>query len=171
MSMERPTSFRLPSRPQAGVPRRFGIATIMILTAVFGLLCGALRMLDVTSAGFVGISIFVAGIAVCQALLFKGKNPRAASMIGGAVIFYLIMVVVCFTNDFGPHDFTKEMTFSFGGTLLTLAIGGFVGYLVGALIAAVFLVRKEPIDIPPQPPTTSDHDLPRTGEAKGEMSS
>jgi hypothetical protein len=156
MSIERPTSFRLPSRPQVGVPRRFGIATILILMAVFAVLFGVLRMLDVPPAVFIGISVFVGGVAACQAILFKGKDPRAASMIAGAVIFYVIMLIVCLTNDFGPRDFTRDMTLSFRGTLITLVIGGFLGYLVGGLMAAVFLVRKEPEDVPPKAAATTD---------------
>ncbi len=153
------------------MPRRFGIATIMILTAVFAVLFGVLRMLDATPAVFVGITIFVAGVAACQALLFGGKNPRAASIIGGAVIFYLIMVVVCLTNEFGPRDFTKQITFSFQGGMMLFMIGGLLGYLAGGLLAAVFLVRKEPVNSPPETPATYDDDPTKTWDTEDDTAS
>ncbi len=133
-----------PPRPQVGVPRRFDIGTTAILATVFVVLFSVLIILNVPLGPSVGITIFVAGVTACQAILFKGKDPRAASMVGGSIIFYLLMVVVSLTNDFGPRDFTKETTFSISGFFLLLVIGGLLGYVGGGLVAAVFLIRKKP---------------------------
>ena len=81
-----------PPRPQVGMPRRFGIATLMILTAAFAVLFSMMKMLDTDPAVFVCISIFVAGIAACQVLMFKGKNPRKASFVGGYIVGGVIAV-------------------------------------------------------------------------------
>ena len=144
---------------QVGVPRRFGIATLLILTAAFAALFSVLKMFDVPPAGLAGISIFVAGVVTCQAMLFKGKNPREASIVGGGVIFYLIMVVICLTNDFGPRDFTKETTFFLQGACILLGIGGLLGYVVGGLFAAIFLIHKEPDDTPPEASNAAKDEL------------
>ena len=140
-----PTNFYLCSslRPQVGVPRRFGIGTMILLTVVFALLFGVLNRHDVLPAPFAYILILVAEVAACQVLLFKGNDPRAASIVGGSVITYLMSVVVCLTTDFGPRDFTREMTFSFLGISLLLFIGAFLGYLVGSLITAIFWLYKK----------------------------
>jgi hypothetical protein len=116
-------------------------STVAILAGLLVSCLGVLRMLEVPLAGIVGTLTFVLGVAACQALLFGGENPRAASIIGGGAILYLIMVVVSLTNDFGPRDFTRETTFSFSGFFVTSMVGGVLGYVVGGLIAFCFLAR------------------------------
>ncbi|MCE5267176.1 MAG: hypothetical protein LLG00_04765 [Planctomycetaceae bacterium] len=157
--MESPhKSFRLspPPGPQVGIPRRFGIGTMMILVAVFAMLFSLLKTLGVPPVPFGCISIFVAGVAACQVLLFGGNNPRAASVVGGSIIFYAMMAVCACLETFGPHDFTRETVFSLGGALNILGFGGLLGYLVGGLLAAIFLVRKEPKDDPPTKDTSGE---------------
>jgi hypothetical protein len=164
MSIERPKAFEQPSRPQVGMPRRFGIGTAMILTAMFAAVCSVLKLLDATPAVYVGVSVFVIGVVASQALLFKGKDPRHASIISGAIIFYAIWVVVSLTAHFGPRDYTRETTFSLSGALILLAIGGLLGYVVGWLFAAVFLVHKERDDWPSESPAVDDIDVPGEDE-------
>ena len=172
MAVERPRSFRLsrsgPPRPQVGVPRRFSIGTGLILIAVFAVLFSVLEMLQVPPEAFICISIFVGGVAASQAILFKGKNPRAASIIAGAVLFYVTLLVVHFVNGGRPRD--TAMVGSFGGAMVSVFIGGLLGYLVGGLVAAVFLVRKEPEDPQPQSPAASDSEpSPQRTTAKSEV--
>jgi hypothetical protein len=147
-------SFRLcrtkPSQPGVGVPRRFSIGTMMIFTAMFAVLFSVLKTLDVSPVVFVFISVFFAGVAACQAILFKGKNPRTASIVGGSVLFYLMMVVIYFSS-FTSRTFPKNEFISLSRTFLLLLAGAWAGYIAGILIAAVFLVRKEPDDAPPPP--------------------
>ncbi len=149
-----------PRRPQVGVPCRFDIGTMMILATVFAVLFGILIMLNVPTSSFVYIAIFIAGVAISQMLLFKGKDPRAASIIAGSVIFYLVMVYVCLTND--SREFPREITFSFSGILPLLVIGGFLGYLVGGLFAGGFMIRRKMCKTTPETPLTADGDLPQT---------
>ena len=86
--------------PQVGMPRRFGIGTLMTITVFFALLFGILKMLCVTPIVFIAIVAFIVVVAVCQALLYGGKNPRRASFIAGVVMYWV-------------------------ATLATVAIGGF----------------------------------------------
>jgi hypothetical protein len=142
------------------MPRRFGIATIMILTAVFAALCGVLKILEVRPDVYVGTTVFVSGIVASQALLLKSRDPRLASIIAGAMMF----PPICFMGLFLRHRLPRYWTGDdaaclFGATLLLLPMGGLLGYLVGSAIAAVFFVHKEPDDAPPEPPT-SDTDTP-----------
>lgn len=149
-----------PPQPQVGVPRRFDIGTMMILATVFAVLFGILIMLNVPTSSFVYIAIFIAGVAISQMLLFKGKDPRAASIIAGSVIFYLLMVFVCLTTD--SREFPRELISSFSGILPLLVIGGFLGYIVGGLFAGGFMIRKKLGKTTPETPVTADGDLSQT---------
>ena len=140
-----PGSFYLipPQRPQVGAPRRFDIGTIVILAIVFAVFFGIATLLNFPSSSYGYITIFIGGVAACQLLLFKGKYPRETSIISGSVIFYLLMVFVSLTNDFGPRDFTRQITFSIQGFFVNLGIGGLLGYLVGGLISCGFWIRDK----------------------------
>ncbi|MCD4728681.1 MAG: hypothetical protein K8R46_13530 [Pirellulales bacterium] len=151
-----------PPQPQVGVPRRFDIGAMVVLASVLAVLFSILIILNVPTSSYVYIAIFIAGVATCQSLLFKGKDPRAASIIAGSVIFYLIMVYYCLTHDFGPRDFTKQMTFSVSGFFLDLVIGGFLGYLVGGLFAGGFMIRRKMCKTTHKSLPTDDGDLSQT---------
>ena len=146
----------------ADAPRRYGIGTMTILTVVFALLFGVLNMYDVPPAPFAFISVLVAEVAACQVLLFKGKNPRAASIVGGSVILYFMAVVASLTTVFGPRDFTRETTFSLDGMLWLLLIGAFLGYLVGTLIAVVFWLCRKSGGAMPETPNAANGGSPHT---------
>ena len=69
-------------KEQVGVPRRFGIGTLMILVTAFAVLFSLLKVLHAPPTVFAGISIFVAVVAACQVLLFKGKKPTQGVICG-----------------------------------------------------------------------------------------
>jgi hypothetical protein len=144
-------SFRLSAdaRPQVGIPRRFGVGTMLILVAVFAVIFSALKTLNVPPEGFAAVSVFFAGVGLCQMLLFKGRDPRAASVVGGIVMFGLISEIGQLTGlvDFGPGNLLPAALIRL--VLTSVFCGAPLGYLAGLLLAAVFLVRKEPDDNPP----------------------
>ena len=148
-----------PLRPKplpapVGVPRRFSIGTMMILTTAFAVLFGVLKTFGVPPIAFAAISIFIGGVGACQSLLFKGKRPRLASFVGGIIMFGLLAVVgllvACFV-DRPLLSLFYIMILMGVTTVLTAVIGGPLGYIVGCLVAAIFLVRKEPDDAEPTP--------------------
>ncbi|MHB1036952.1 MAG: hypothetical protein ACYC35_20030 [Pirellulales bacterium] len=142
-----------------GVPRRFGIATMMIFTAIFAVLFAVLKALNFSPAGFAGVSIFIGGVAACQSLLFRGKAPRAASIVGGSILLCVIVTVARFAD--GLSFDSAEVVDLYLGFLL---LGGLLGYGVGVFIAAIFLIRKEPANQPPKtsdPPQNSSPPAPR----------
>jgi len=140
-----------PKSPKApvGVPHRFSIGTMMILVTAFAILFGVLKTLDVDPAAFAVISIFIGGIAACQSLMFKGKKPRLASVVGGVIMLGLIDLVIGAVGLFSDPDF-----FGHAPIVILLAtmvvqavvLGGPLGYIIGCFVAAIFLVRKEPDD-------------------------
>jgi hypothetical protein len=141
---------------QVGVPRRFGIGTLMILTAAFAVLCSVLKVLGASPLAFVCVLGFVSCIAACQVLLFRGKNPRAASIVGGLTIGVLVGLSHvgwrAYQGMFLPWILRELALMGFWCGLA----GAIWGYLAGLLVATIFLVRKEP-----------DDDLSETGETMG----
>ncbi len=99
------------------------------------------------------ISVFVIAIAVCQAVLFKGKNPRKASIVVGIAMGVLSWAV--FAAGLGWRGVFRYFTLGDYALLVlvsvpvTILICTAFGYVAGWFIAAVFLVRKEPDDAPP----------------------
>jgi hypothetical protein len=135
---------------QVGMPRRFGIATLMIITAAIALLCGLLKTFGATPLTHLLILGFVAWVAVCQAVLFKGEEPRGASIVGGVVFGAIVALGSAgWQLSHGEVFPTFILDLVLNGVCGAL-FGGLWGYLVGCLFAAIFLVRKEPDDAPPE---------------------
>jgi hypothetical protein len=135
---------------QVGVPRRFSIGTLMILVTAFAVLFSLLKVLHAPPVAFAVISIFVAVVAACQVLLFKGKNPRKASFVAGAVMYggaLIVAILVTHWNDQNHFWFIANLVL---GAILGPGAGGMLGYAVGCLVAAIFLIRKEPDDELPE---------------------
>jgi hypothetical protein len=149
--------------PQVGLPRRFGIGTAMLLTALFAVVFATMKTLDTPPALFAGIAVFVAGVAACQAILYRGKNPRKASFVGGYLVGGAIWVAVAVCGIFVWHS--KEIGAILAGLFMTVALfGGPLGYLAGGVVAGIFLFWKEEDDAPPE---TNDTQQP-TDEGTGE---
>jgi len=141
---------RRPPAPQVGMPRRFGIGTMMILTAMYAVLFSLLTTLGAPHVVFAAIAIYVTGVGLCQVLLYKGKNPRKASIVGGVIMCFVVTFVVMAVESWDSTRWSRSLN-----ALLVLALvdgalcvtfGGPLGYAVGCLIAAIFLVKKEPQD-------------------------
>lgn len=136
--------------PQVGMPRRFSIGTMMIITFFFALLFGVLKMLGVPPMAFVAITLFVAGVAACQAILYGGKNPRKASIVGGIVIFGVLFLLAALVAGYREGNVFRYITLSPCTIFSVVFAGGLLGYAAGGLVAAIFLVRKEPDNDPPE---------------------
>ncbi len=130
---------------------------MMLLAAMFAVLCAMLKTIGAPPLIFGQIAAFFAGVALCQMLLFRGRDPRKASFVGGgatgAVVGVLVFVVAIIFGRRNPEAFGEAavlaaMLFLFGAPL---------GYLAGLLTAAVFLVWKEREDAPPPAEERDDH--------------
>ncbi len=123
---------------QAGVPRRFGIGSIMVVTAAFALLFVILRAIGAPGATYALSMLFIVVIGLAQALLFGGENPRVASILAGAVSFPLISIVSMLFAPNGPLQVDRIV----GAGLCSAVSGALWGYLTGALIGGVFLLMR-----------------------------
>jgi hypothetical protein len=140
-----------PSQPAVSVPRRFSVGTMMILVTAFAVLLGILKSFGVPPEVFAAVAAFIAGVGACQVLLFKGQDPRRASFYGGMITSGVLAVVTALVAWLQTASVEFVIGFLFGGALLAAILGGPLGYAAGCLIAAIFLVRKEPGDAESMP--------------------
>ena len=132
------------SRPAVSVPRRFSVGTMMILVTAFAMLLGILKSCGVHPAVFGTVAAFIAGVGACQVLLFQGRDPRRASFYGGMITFGVLAVIVAAITSFLSNNLEVFIGMLFWGAVLAGILGGPLGYAAGCLVAAIFLVRKEP---------------------------
>jgi hypothetical protein len=109
--------------------------------ALFGALFGLMRWLSVHPIGFAAVGIFVAGIGVAQAVLFGGKQPRAASIVAGSFFCPVIcLVIVLGIARAQGGFFADNLSLVIVGVLFgAILVGAELGYAAGCLVAAVFL--------------------------------
>jgi RimJ/RimL family protein N-acetyltransferase len=133
--IERPTS------RTSGVPRRFGVGVLLILMTFFAVLFAPLRCLDYGPKVGAVVGVLFVGVAAGQALLFRGRKPREASLLVGAVLFPLEMLALAVyeqvTDEFSRASIVEDIP---GGLICSVAAGALLGYLAGCLTAGIFLV-------------------------------
>ena len=121
------------------MPRQYGVGTMLIITAIYGVLFALLASVDAPPAAFVVPALFLAGVGLAQMLLFRGKRPREASLLAGSSLCMagaatgVVMMHVAGERGDGVLLWT---------VVLTPALGAVCGYLVGAAIGGPFLVAE-----------------------------
>ncbi len=136
---------RPPLRKQTGVPRRFGVGVMLVITTMYALLFALLKGLHFSPLVFVTVALFFTLVGLAQAVLFKGRNPRRASTLAGVVLCTLLMLaggIVDFRVGGGrPRTWQDRLVaIIFDPTAYVLSgFGALPGYLAGGLIAGVFL--------------------------------
>ncbi len=143
-----PPAVRRQARPplkQTGVPRRFGVGVMLVIMTMYAMLFAALKNTD--AVFFVLAAVFVTIIGLSQAILFKGHDPRKASVITGmalGILFpVLASVVVLISGIIDGKAATALIAALFPllfGVLVGGGLGAIAGYLAGLLIAGVFLL-------------------------------
>ncbi|HEX7446325.1 MAG TPA: hypothetical protein VF306_02200 [Pirellulales bacterium] len=117
-----------------GVPRRFGIGTMLIVTAAYGMLLAILRLAGWPPGATAWILAFISLVGMGQMFLFGARRPREASVVTGAVGLPLAMFA--FAPYFGYVDPRAWLC-----TLVcAVPMGAVAGYLAGGVVAGVFLV-------------------------------
>lgn len=128
---------RFSSVREAGVPRRFGLGAVFVFTAMGAVLFSALRLLGASPGGIALITVFFVVVALGQAILFRGRHPRRASVIVGA-FFYPLLIVATWAWGAIVHNAPNDGLVAI--MLFGIIFGAIFGYLAGLLIAGVFLV-------------------------------
>ena len=119
------------------VPRRFDLATVMVVIFAYALLLGGLRLLQLPPLAMLNVAGFVTCVAIAQAALFRGKTPRLASKLVGAVYLLAAYLIPAASRDPG---LLRLEPLVFLVWVLLAAAGAFVGYLAGLAVASVFLL-------------------------------
>jgi hypothetical protein len=130
----------------AGVPRRFSMAMLLLMMALFSLTFGVLQILGADPAVFVVAMVLFAAVGVGQAALFGGQYPRAASVWSGAVVFPLEVLVWFLVARIASHGFRLSGELVVGASCLSVVlvpIGAGLGYLAGGLVAGLFCLAEE----------------------------
>jgi hypothetical protein len=121
------------------VPRRFGVGTIMVVTAAFAGMLTILRWLG-TPPLVVGFCVvFISLVGVGQAVLFRGRQPRKASLICGAVCLPLMTLATVIPAIRSPGNYGAPNDVCCG-LVAAVIFGSGCGYVAGGLAAGVFLV-------------------------------
>ena len=140
-----------------GVPRRFSLGRLMLITAFYAVLFSLLSCLDAHPIVFAMVAVFFTGIGLGQVFLFKGKRPRKASIVAGSILSALMwsgMFVVATWGElanFGPFDILLWLLVIAIITIFAAPVGGFFGYAAGCLIAGIFLGKR------PNPAEAKNH--------------
>jgi hypothetical protein len=129
-----------------GVPRRFGMATILVLTLAYAVLLAAMNVLVSTSLGgrrelAVGVVLFVTAIGACQMLMHRGTRPRSASIQAGCLLGLAIGLFGPFiASFFSPIMIGEVVAAAVCAAPFGFVFGGLMGYVAGGLVAGVFLI-------------------------------
>jgi hypothetical protein len=123
-----------PRRKVYSVPRRYDLATLMAVTFAYALLFGGMRFWEFPPLAVGGVSLFVTLVGLGQAVLFRGRRPRAASAVMGILGFSAVLAWIVISNN-DPISLPAAAIYSsIWGTIL--------GYLAGVLVAGVFLIAE-----------------------------
>ena len=129
---------------EVGVPRRFAISMLIVLTTIYGLLFRALTALQLPISVISILALFFTGVILSQAILFHGTRPRDASVYSGAILAPLLVVLAALDSVTlgwtGWRPFAEGIGLPAAGAMMAwvVVIGGSFGYLLGALTASVF---------------------------------
>ncbi len=125
-----------------GVPRRFGMAVVLLIMAMYALLFMTLKLLGADPLTFTVVAILFTGIGLGQMLLFGGRNPRAASVWTGAVLLPLEIagVLLYSAAAAGPFAWPEVVSGLICAAVAGAPFGAAAGYLAGVLAAGVFLL-------------------------------
>jgi hypothetical protein len=120
------------------VPRRFDIATLLVVSLAYSLMFTLLRLLDAPWEVFTFVGLFTVVIGIAQACFPHGGGPRVASMWAGMLYVLGWTVYVWLVRHAGnPLGFVGCWLF------VVVAGGAVLGYVGGAIEAGVFLIADK----------------------------
>jgi hypothetical protein len=118
------------------VPRRFDLATILIVTLAYSILFALMTTLQFPSFVSIAVAGFITFVGLAQAALFGGKRPLAASIWVGAAIYTIAMLAGWLATGARAYD---ASTILIVGSYVIIG-GAVLGYMAGACVGGVFLL-------------------------------
>lgn len=166
-------------RPDATIgayrmPTRFGMGSILIITGIYAFLFASFSWMGATPMIQVFVALFPVVVALAQIVLFRGRQPRLASIVAG--VGYLvtggfmslglaILSALRMMRAGYPGDLFSLLLYLFCLVFLAPPFGALLGYLVGGCVSGVFLCidhvelwlarRRSATNVPTPPPAAS----------------
>jgi hypothetical protein len=134
-----PPEARPPRRRLYAAPRRFDLATLLVITTAYALLMGGLGALGAPPLFTAIVAGYVTLVGIGQAALFGGRKPRRPSMLVGMTL-YAIWILTTMWNIWHVVSFGSALPFILFVSTVGLVQGAILAYLAGVLVAGVFLV-------------------------------
>jgi MFS superfamily sulfate permease-like transporter len=119
---------------------------MLVIVTMFALLFSLLHATGAPTAVYPFVGFFCGAVILGQMILFRGRQPRAASCIVGAGMMPLLVITTIAVAGGSRllDDFRTNPGEVFGALLCTVvscaALGLVVGYVIGTFIAGVFLI-------------------------------
>jgi len=125
------------------VPRRFGLRTVLVVTAMFGLMLSVVNWTGASPIILIFYTSFVVLVGTAQVIL--ERSPRLGSMLAGAVILPLLnLSAIVFGNGLEPlNNGLLSGLFAEDQFVYSMIFGAFYGYLSGTLLAGLYLVSDK----------------------------
>ncbi len=117
------------------VPRRFDIATLLVVSLAYSLLFSFFKVLGAPWPVFLFFGMLTVVIGVAQALFPYGNEPRWASMIAGFVYLEVWSIATAIV--------LQDWTGGLCGMVGAFVFGPPIGYITGAVEAGVFLLADK----------------------------
>jgi hypothetical protein len=137
----------LEAPPGFGLPRRFGIRGLLIVTTWAAILMGGLRACRAYPSAYFVVLSFVAGVVAAQVLLFQGRKPIKASMYAGAFLLPAELLVL-FLSSAAPWQSIPPSVYAtllLGAMILAfyVSLGMFFGAIAGFLAGWLYYYSDE----------------------------
>jgi hypothetical protein len=118
------------------VPRRFGLGSVLVVTAFFCVLFGAMRYwIPPLAMAYIGLQILAAGVMQ----MVMRDQPRGGSALAGAILLPTFVISSMVYVGRGYPQEPAELVMSI---VCSAVGGGLLGYTAGVLIAAVFMLMQ-----------------------------
>lgn len=119
-------------------PRRIGVGKLAVFTSIYALLFGMMGMLGFPLTVILVVAIYFAAVGFGQRYLFKGNEPRTASVLVGACFLPCLVFSSYFLQSSSPaHHLAIDYYIRL--SLPAAMIGALLGYVFGGVIAGVSL--------------------------------
>ena len=116
-----------------GVPRRYDLVSLLVISVAFAALFSLLRSLDASSVVIAVVLSFIVVVGLAQAILFDGRSPRLASLVAGMVLGPALI---------GLEAYSRGLMLTIEDVFLYSIFCSPVGYITGAVVGGVFLVSE-----------------------------
>jgi len=132
-----------PRCPSARSPRQFGLAELMGVTTLLGMLFGCLAALDAHPMVSWSTVVLLAMVGTGRVFLFGGKSPLRASALLGSILFVLLSIALVITRHMGVAISESESLPLLIFVALSPALGAVLGLASGGLLERTLSLARQ----------------------------